>query len=356
MGMATDPHDIAGSPAMDDGKARRAGRGEFATRVVIAIALVAFALLLWKLQHVLLLIFAAILVAVILHAAGDGLRRIVPLPGGLAMAVAGLLIVGLLVGAGILFGRQVGAQLSALSDALPGAWSRFVAWAGEGRVQTALKSIAPDGSTMASIMQTVLSAVSSAASGLMLAILGGIYLAVDPGKYRRGLLAVLPAGARGAADDATKETGKALRNWLLGQLVSMATTFAAVFIGLSVIGVPSALALAIVAGLFEFIPLVGPFLGAVPACLMALTLGVDSFAWTVGFFAVWQQIEGNGLAPLVMRYAVSIPPAVTLFALFVAGALFGIVGIVLGGPLTVAAWVMVKRLWVDPRGDPQGDS
>ena len=73
------------------------------------------------------------------------------------------------------------------------------------------------------------------------------------------------------------------------------------------------------------------------------------FLWTAGFFVVWQQIEGNALAPLVMRYAVRIPPAVTLFALFLFGGLFGIGGIILGGPLTVATWMMVRRLWIDER-------
>ena len=327
----------------------RAPIGDFAVRVVVAIALVALAALVWRLHDVVLLLFAAILVSVVLHAAADGVRRIVPVPGGAAVPLAGLLIVGGLAGAGTLFGHEIGQQLSGLGDALPGAWQRFTAWVGEERVAALVEGMSPDGSTIASMAQSAFGTISGSLTGFILAVLGGVYLAADPGKYRRGALRMLPRRAQPPAGEAMTATGKALRNWLFGQLISMAATFLAVFAGLSFVGVPSALALAIVAGLLEFIPLVGPFLGAIPALLIALLGGVEMFLWTAGFFVLWQQIEGNALAPLVMRYAVSIPPAVTLFSLFMFGGVFGIMGVILGGPLTVATWVMVKRLWVDRR-------
>lgn len=323
--------------------------GAFAVRTVIAIGLVALAILVWQLHDVLLLLFGAILIAVILDAAVNLLCRFVPLPKGLAIATATVLIAGILAVGGMLFGQEIGRQLSGLSDTLPGAWQRFADWIGQDRLQSLIDVVSPGGGTIASIAQTAVGIVTATFSGLVLAILGGIYLAADPGGYRRGALLLLPRKARGRIGEAMHATGKALRNWLLGQLVSMTLTFVAVFIGLAAIGVPSALALAIVAGLLDFIPLVGPFLGAIPALLIALTGGLDLFLWTAGFFLFWQQVEGNALAPLVMRFAVSIPPAVTLFALFTFGGIFGIVGVLLGGPLTVATWVMVKRLWVDPR-------
>ena len=321
----------------------------FALRVVIAIALVALALLVWRLHDILLLVFAATLVAVILHAAADTLCGVVRLPRWLALALSGLIIVGVIATAATLFGHEVAAQLSGLGEALPGAWATFANWVGEDRLQSVISTVSPDGATVASIAQTALGTITASITGLTLAVLGGVYLAADPGGYRGGALLLLPEAARTPVGGAMRDTGRALRNWLLAQLLSMLATFTVVFIGLSLIGVPSALALAIVAGLLEFIPLVGPFLGAVPALLIALTGGLELFLWTAGFFVVWQQIEGNALAPLVMRYAVRIPPAVTLFALFLFGGLFGIGGIILGGPLTVATWMMVRRLWIDER-------
>ncbi len=319
----------------------------FANRVLVAIALLAGAVLVWRMHYVLLLLFAAILVAVILDAAADGLRRLLPVGRGLALALAGVLIAGMLGGIGVLFGQEIGSQLNELKDSLPIAWERFVDWVGRDRIDGMLDGMAPDGSTVRTLAQTVLGTVTTIISGLILAVLGGVYLAVSPGEYQRGLLKLLPVRARPSVEAATDETAKALRNWLIGQLAAMAMTGVVVFIGLSVIGVPSALALAIIAGLLEFVPLAGAILGAVPAVLLALTGGVEMFAWTVGFFVVWQQIEGNAIAPLVMRYAVSIPPAVTLFGLFLFGGLFGAIGVLLGGPLTVAAWVLVSKLWVE---------
>lgn len=97
----------------------------FALRVLIVIALGALALALWRLHDVLLLLFAAVLVAVILDAAAGGLRRLVPIGRGVALLAAGLLIVAALAGVGVLFGHQIGTQLSGLGAALPDAWRRF---------------------------------------------------------------------------------------------------------------------------------------------------------------------------------------------------------------------------------------
>ncbi|KQM95210.1 hypothetical protein ASE70_00225 [Sphingomonas sp. Leaf22] len=101
--------------------------------------------MIWRLHDVLLLAFAGVLVAVILHAAADGLCRVLPLRKGWAIALAGVLILGLLTGVGILFGQELRSQLSGLGDALPDAWQRFAAWVGEDRVQSVIDTVSPDG-------------------------------------------------------------------------------------------------------------------------------------------------------------------------------------------------------------------
>lgn len=299
-------------------------------------------------QGVILLVFAAVVVAVVLHALADALGKVIPMPTGVSLLVAGLLILLVLGGSGMLFGREVSTQLGQLGETLPRAWQNFVVWAGPERVEGVVDDFAPDGTSLASVVQVVLAALTDALSGLVVAVLGGIYIAINPRTYRKGAIALLPQRARGRVDTASRKTGKALRNWLLAQLISMTATFVVVYIGLTLIGVPSALALAILAGLFEFVPLLGPVLGAIPAVLIALASGLDTALWTVGFFIVWQQIEGNAVSPLAMKFAVEIPPAVTLFCLLIFGALFGLPGLLLGGPLTVVVWMAVKTLWVEP--------
>jgi predicted PurR-regulated permease PerM len=98
--------------------------------------------------------------------------------------------------------------------------------------------------------------------------------------------------------------------------------------------------------LTEFIPLLGPFLGAIPALLVASTDSVSTVLWTAVAFIVVQQVESNLIQPLITRQSVSIPPAVLLFAVIIFGALFGTLGILFAAPLTVVSFVAVKMLYV----------
>jgi len=115
---------------------------------------------------------------------------------------------------------------------------------------------------------------------------------------------------------------------------------------LTVIGVPSALTLALLAALLEFVPFIGPILSAIPAVLLAFVQGPEMALWTLLLFFIVQQIEGNLLEPMVQQRAVDLPPVLLLFALAAGGLLFGTVGIILASPLTVVLYVMVKRLYV----------
>lgn len=319
---------------------------DFAIRVIIAVAIVAGALLIWKVQEVFLLLFAAILVTVILRAASAGLRRFLPIGDKAGLALAGFLILILLVGAFVLFGGQISAQATELADRLPAAWTSFTAWIGHARVEDLADRLAPSGSTVASLLQTMLSSVSGILSALILAVLGGIYLAVDPELYRKGALLLMPRPARPAVDRTMIEIGRSLRGWLVAQLLAMAVVGTLTYVGLLLVGVPSALALGLLAALLEFVPVAGPIMAAVPGLLIAMTVDLKTAGLALLVYVVIQQIEGNILAPIVMRHAVNIPPAVTLFALFLFGALFGVAGILLGGPLTVAVFVAVRMLWL----------
>lgn len=320
---------------------------EFAVKALVAIALIALALLIWHLRDAALLLFAAIVVAVVLRGSARGLQRVLPVGDNVALTIATGLTALVVIGIFGLFGQQMAGQLSDLADALPGAWSNLVDQIGADRVDGWAERFAPQGSTIAGLVQTTLGIVTSVATGLVLAILGGLYLAANPGIYRKGALRLLPENARARTARALDATGQSLRGWLLGQVVLMVLVGVITAVGLSLIGVPSALALGLIAGLLEFVPLVGPIAAAIPGVLIAMTMGVETAAITAGFYLMVQQAEGNVMEPLIMRTSVSIPPAVTLFSIFLLGGLFGPVGVLLGGPLTVAAFVMVRVLWLN---------
>lgn len=331
------------------GRTRGLTRGlpRFAVRVLAAAALLALIWLAWHLHDVLLLLFAAVLIAVILHAAAGALRRILPLPEGAALALAGLLILAFAAFAGAIFGREVSRQITNLGNVLPGALDDFTAWIGAERMEVLRDRLAPSGTTIAGWAEQAFAISTGVLSALALAIVGGVYLAANPTLYRRGTLRLLPRGARPAVEDFFQHSGHALKRWLLARLLAMLVIGGITYAGLMLIGVPSALALGLIAGILEFIPFAGPILAAVPALLLALTLGQEAFYLTAGLYLVVQQIEGNLVTPLFLKQAVDLPPAVTLFSLFIFGAIFGIVGVILAGPLTVVTYIAIRSLWME---------
>jgi predicted PurR-regulated permease PerM len=140
--------------------------------------------------------------------------------------------------------------------------------------------------------------------------------------------------------------GRALRLWLLGQLLAMFLVGAMIALGLWALGVPSALALGFIAGMLEFVPFLGPIIAALPGVAVGLGEGMETAVWVMALYFIVQQGEGYFIIPLVQQGTVALPPALTLFAIVAFGLLFGPLGILFATPLTVVAFVVVKKLWV----------
>jgi predicted PurR-regulated permease PerM len=156
------------------------------------------------------------------------------------------------------------------------------------------------------------------------------------------------------AESATRTPStRAASRWLLGQLLAMMFVFVLTGLGLRAIGVRAALALALLAGLAEFVPIIGPVVSAIPALLIALAEGWQTALWTLLLYLAIQQVESNLITPLVQHRVVSLPPAVALFALVAFGLLFGSLGVLFATPLAVVIFVGVKKLWVrETLGEP----
>ena len=192
----------------------------------------------------------------------------------------------------------------------------------------------------------MLMSLSSAVAGFLVVIVGGIYLAWQPNLYQKGVIKLFTKQARPAAEATLYSSGRALKLWLLGQLVAMLIVGVLTGLGAWLIGLPSAIALGLVAGLLEFIPFAGPMLAAIPALLIALTMDTQTVIMTLALYTIIQQVEGNLITPIVQRQAVSLPPALTLFALIAMGLVFGPLGILFAAPLTVVTYVAVKQLYI----------
>ena len=151
------------------------------------------------------------------------------------------------------------------------------------------------------------------------------------------------------------DTGNALRLWLIGQGVVMLSMGLMMWAACAWLGLPSAAALALIAALADFVPFIGPILGALPALVIASTIDMQTLPWTLGAVVVAQQIESYALMPFVQRRAVKLPPFIGLFSIVVFGTLFGLIGIILAVPLAVAVMTLVQRLWVKGVLDEQAE-
>jgi predicted PurR-regulated permease PerM len=321
---------------------------DFVRRVLIVIGLAALALGAWALSGVLLLAFAAVLVAVILRAAADLLARHCRVPKRWSLAVAGLIVLAMVVAVLVLFGAQMRVQIAGVSERLPAALNGVARELGLGDVvgQMTEKLDLGTGGAVVARLAGIGATVLGALGDFLLVVIAGAFIAADPTVYRDGLVKLFPPSQHERIRSSLDATGEALKLWLVAQLMAMTFVGVSVALGLWLIGVPSPFALGLIAGLLDFVPFIGPFLGALPAVLIAASVDSSTVLWTVLLFIVIQQIEGNVVFPLAEHRTVSLPPALGLFAIVAAGVLFGPLGLMLGFPLAVVAFVLVKKLYV----------
>lgn len=318
----------------------------FLQRVLIVSGVVVLLLLLWQARQALLLIFFAILVAVPLASGCGYVERATRLSRSWALTIVGLALVVVIAAVSLLVGTQVQGQLAELLDRLPdavqGLQERFqlqLPGTGEGQPGSMIAQVANQALSLGAMMLDGVAAI-------VLIIIGGFYLAASPDVYRSGLVKLFPPRLHAQADEAVLVAGRGLRLWLLAQLLSMTIVGVLVGIGTWWIGLPAPVALGLLAGIVEFIPIIGPIIGAIPALIFAIAAGGNAIWWTLGLFVAIQQIESNLIMPLVEKRMIRIPPALFLFAVVAIGLVFGFLGVLVAAPLTVVAYVLVKKLYV----------
>ncbi|NBJ11487.1 AI-2E family transporter [Microvirga arsenatis] len=324
------------------------GDAEFVRKILIVIGLIVLALMLWKLSDVLLLAFGAVLVAIILNASADALVRYLRVPERWSLMIAGLVIFVAFVALGILFGTQVRTQFSNVVERLPFAVDNFAKNLGLGAVSDDISEMmtnAPAGG-LAARLAGIGGAILNGLGNFLLVVIAGVYIAADPRLYARGLVKLFPKRHHERVEESLDASGQVLRLWLVSQLIAMACVAVLSTTAYWLIGLPSPIGLGLIAGIMDFIPFLGPILGALPAVLIAFTVSGDAALWTVLAVLAIQQIEGNVIQPLVARSVISIPPAMALFAILVGSILFGTLGLIFGFPLAIVAYVLVKKLYV----------
>ena len=303
-----------------------------------------------RLRELLVLAFGAVVIGVLIRALADAIERRTPL-GGKGAFYAALLLIALVIGAfAWLFGAQVAAQVSQLSETIPAMWQRIQEWLrtvpGGEALLASVQGVALDGSGSRSFPR-LLGSLANGITGFLLVLFGAVFIAADPGLYRRGLAMLFPRSRRALADEALGESARAIKLWMLGQFIAMLAVGTLTTLGMWLVGVPAALALGLIMGFLEVIPFIGPIMGSIPILIMALSAGPDTALLALAVILVVQQAEGSLITPLVQKKVVSLPPAVTVFGVITGGLLFGPAGLLFAAPLLVVVFVLVKRLYVE---------
>jgi predicted PurR-regulated permease PerM len=181
----------------------------------------------------------------------------------------------------------------------------------------------------------------------VIVLLVALYLAADPSPYVNGAVRLFPLKHRGRAREVLVSVGEVLFQWLQGQLVSMTVVGLVIALGLWLLGVPLAGTLGVIAGLFEFVPNIGPILSGVPAVLLAITVSPTHIVYVLVLYVAVQTFEGYFLTPMVMKRAVDLPPALTILAQLVGTLTAGWLGLLLATPVLAAIVTVVQKVYLE---------
>ncbi len=327
---------------------------EFAERARTVIGLVLLALLLVAVVilagDVLLILFGGILLAILLRGTADLIAEHSQLSKkvSLAIVLAALLVV---VGGGLwLLATEIAHQFDELGASLTNVWRelneelRGEAW---GRQILAVVERAHGEGTDAVGVSQAFSTTLGGIVNFAVVLFIGIYVAVNPGWYRRGLIRLVAPARRPRAREILDAIGHTLRWWLFGRAVGMTIVGIATGLGLWLLGVPFAAGLGVLAGALDFVPFAGPILAAVPGVLVALSDGATQVIYVLLLYFAIQLLEGYVLTPLIEQRSVHLPPALTIGAQVLLGVLVGPVGVAVATPLTAVIVVLIEKLYVE---------
>lgn len=302
-----------------------------------------------RLANLWILIFGSVVVAVVIRAIADPLVERFRFKDGLAVLTAILTILAVLAGIGFLFGQQISEQVHQLVLKLPGAWAQFQARLqaspAAGEIFDQLQNLGSEAGRALAIAPRIAMSTVSGVAILVLVLVAGIFLAAQPDQAREGVLSMTPLSSRARLREVMNTCGRALKGWVKAQLLSMVLVGGLVGLGLWIIGVPAPLALGLVTGLAQFVPIVGPIAAAIPALLVAATGGAQMLLLTLALFLGVSQLEANLITPLVQKNVASLPVVLGIFAVVGLGTLFGPLGVLFATPLTLVLYTIVTMLY-----------
>jgi len=308
--------------------------------VVLLVVRVAF--------NVLLMALAGALIAIYFHGLGDSIQRWTKLKRTPAMIIS---IAGsfLLLGVMLWFmGTKIAVQIDQLSNTLPATINTAKEKLGETMLgKKMLDSFSGTHSeSLVSTAQSMFTTGFGVLGNMYIILFLGLFFTANPSLYKDGLLLLVPQRKKPVGKHIINRISLSLKGWLKGMLISMLMITVLIAVGLSIIGVPVALVLALITGILELVPNLGSLIAMIPGVLLALTMGTTTAIIVAVLYIVAQTLVANIATPLLQKKMINLPPAVTLISQLIMGAVSGALGIILAVPLLAIVIILVDELYV----------
>ncbi len=327
------------------------------TSSIVRVFLIAlFFWLAYTVRATLLLIFISFILATIMSPLVAHAEKY-KIPRALTVAAIYFLALGIVVGIGWTLAPLLIFEITQIAQNFGQYWDKVIAflpWGVEANikdvVQNNVNSIANAAKTglavtISSVLSTVKGFVSVVGSFIIVVVLA-FYFVAEEKSIKRGLLRVLPVKQVPLADRLITNFQFWLGGWARGQIILSVIIAACVYIALTIIGVPYAFALALLAGLLEFIPYAGPIFSGIFGVFFALTVSPTIALVTAGAYYVIQVLENNVIVPKVMQKAAGVNPVLSFIMILISFEALGVIGVFLGVP--IASIIMAIAESVDP--------
>ncbi|MDG2002643.1 MAG: AI-2E family transporter [Novosphingobium sp.] len=332
---------------------RRAGPTDFSgpvrqelTRAMVWLGMASLIALCVLLANSLLIIFGGVVFAAMIDGGARLLGRVLKIAHGWRVAIVLLLAVAFLVWTADFAGNQIAHQAAALPAIVESQWLVVLAWLEQQQLgfdASQLKDIA--GQVMGGIGQLsrAVGGIIGAVTTTVLILVLGLYFALEPHLYNRGVSWLLPRDRRDHFRETAQIMGRALRRLLAGRLLGMAITGILTWMMLALYGVPMAALLGLLTGLLAFLPNIGALISGVLMVLVGFSGGLEMGLYTVFVYIFIQTVEGFIISPMVARKTADLPPALVLGAQLIMGVLFGFLGMLLADPMVTMLKVWLER-------------
>ena len=334
--MADDPRIIAGHRELPGpNELRDPVVREELKRALVWVGVVGGVALVIFLWQPLLLIFGGVVFAAMLDGGSRLLGRVVPIRRGARLVIVMLAVAAFLGWVLYFTGSTLADQAEGLRAIVTTQVNRLMGWANTQHMLDGAQT-AEIGKQLVESIGRVTSAVGTfvgALTSAVMIVVIGVFLAIEPRLYERGLAWMFPVGQRLQLYATLNDMGRTLRRLMAGRLLGMFVEGVGVWVLLMLGGVPMAALLGILTGLLAFLPNIGAIVSGVLIILVGFSGGMDMGFYALGVYLAVQIVDGYLIVPTVAKRSVDLAPALVLGAQLLLGAAFGLLGLMFADPI-----------------------